>query len=136
MPPTGEQVGPRAGVTCAWGCGRAPPVPVSAGPAEVILDLKPAPPLDVRNVIGKSVEVIGKSVEPGYRKCPPKQPAGMFVRCRFGGALPVEAISDSLDLENGGAGAPHLRLEGTGSTSDPRPGSRSLKSLDVCTSAD
>jgi len=68
--------------------------------------------------------------------CPLEQPAGMFVRCRFAPSdrrsrrrFAVEAFGDSLDLEAGGAGAPHLRLEGTGRHRRPSIPVHDLSSL-------
>src|ERR1700675_4927732 len=46
-----------------------------------------------------------------------------------GGALPAEDFGDSLDLEAGGAGAPHLRLEGTGRHCRPSIPVHDLSSL-------
>ena len=95
------------------------------------LDLKPAQgrrPLDVRNVIGNRST-------PGYRKCPldplacSSDAALHDLTAGVGGALPVEASGDSLDLEAGGAGAPHLRLEGTGRHRRPSIPVHDLSSL-------
>src|ERR1700692_4398752 len=97
------------------------------------LDLKPVQgrrPLDVRNVIGKSVDAGVSQVPARTTPLACSSDAALHdLTAGVGGALPVEAFGDSLDLEAGGAGAPHLRLEGTGRHCRPSIPVHDLSSL-------